>query len=206
MIASTLLVTIGGLLIDKGLGFLKDLLVNLSKEGISEIAEHLVAVTGVDIRNEKALAALTPEQAAEFKEKALNQFQALLEIKLKFTQLSNEATADARRMNILFAKERSFWSIITVANVIGFIWTIFSVIMLPSLVFLKIPTENIRFADTILGFILGTVVSTIINFYFGGSVQDHKNITQHVAATQQPTGQTSFQESSPKLSAKQAFR
>jgi hypothetical protein len=32
-----------------------------------------------------------------------------------------------------------------------------------------IPTDNVRFADTVLGFILATVVATILNFFFGSS-------------------------------------
>jgi len=35
--------------------------------------------------------------------------------------------------------------------------------------FLEIPKENTRFVDTVLGFILGTVVSTIVQFYYGTS-------------------------------------
>ena len=32
-----------------------------------------------------------------------------------------------------------------------------------------IPEDNIRFVDTVLGFVLGTMLSTVINFYFGSS-------------------------------------
>ena len=35
--------------------------------------------------------------------------------------------------------------------------------------FLTIPADNIRFADTVLGFLLGTVIATILNFFFGSS-------------------------------------
>ena len=35
--------------------------------------------------------------------------------------------------------------------------------------FLPVPTPNVRFADTVLGFILGTVLATPIAFYFGSS-------------------------------------
>ena len=33
----------------------------------------------------------------------------------------------------------------------------------------SIPPDNVRFADTVLGFILATVVATILNFFFGSS-------------------------------------
>lgn len=37
--------------------------------------------------------------------------------------------------------------------------------------FLEIPKENVRFADTVLGFLLGTMVATIIAYFFGSSRQ-----------------------------------
>jgi ABC-type nitrate/sulfonate/bicarbonate transport system permease component len=38
-----------------------------------------------------------------------------------------------------------------------------------AITFLPIPKDNIRFADTILGFIIGTVVAAPIGFFFGSS-------------------------------------
>jgi hypothetical protein len=35
--------------------------------------------------------------------------------------------------------------------------------------FLTIPKDNMRIVDTVLGFVLGTLLSTIINFFFGSS-------------------------------------
>lgn len=78
-------------------------------------------------------------------------------------------TADARAMQVaalnqsdIFSKRFTmyltvFWSVAAVAYV-GFI------------TFGVIPDNNVRFADTILGFILGTVVSTVLNFWFGSSI------------------------------------
>ena len=39
---------------------------------------------------------------------------------------------------------------------------------------LEIPKENIRFADTILGFLLGTIISAIIQFFYGSSLGSKK--------------------------------
>ena len=49
-----------------------------------------------------------------------------------------------------------FWSVVGA----GFIFLVF---------FVTIPPENQRFVDTILGFLLGTIVATIINYFFGSS-------------------------------------
>lgn len=50
-------------------------------------------------------------------------------------------------------------------------WSLFSILYIGFITFASIPAPNIRFADTILGFILGTVIATIINFFFGSSKQ-----------------------------------
>jgi hypothetical protein len=54
-------------------------------------------------------------------------------------------------------------------NVLAFVWT-FAAIGYVYLVTVKdIPQQNIRIVDTVLGFILGTIVATIINYFFGSS-------------------------------------
>lgn len=50
-------------------------------------------------------------------------------------------------------------------------WSLFSVLYIGFITFVNIPAPNVRFADTILGFILGTVIATIVNFFFGSSKQ-----------------------------------
>jgi len=48
-------------------------------------------------------------------------------------------------------------------------WSIVATIYIGLITFTTIPQPNLRFADTILGFVLGTVVATIINFFLGSS-------------------------------------
>jgi CDP-diglyceride synthetase len=93
----------------------------------------------------------------------------LAELDLEKLKAEYANTADARDMqkialqqSDLFSKRFTmyltvFWSVAAVAYV-GFI------------TFGVIPDNNVRFADTILGFILGTVVSTVLNFWFGSSI------------------------------------
>lgn len=56
-----------------------------------------------------------------------------------------------------------------VRNTLAAVWTTFAIVYILFITFHDIPENNIRFADTILGFLLGTVVATIINFFFGSS-------------------------------------
>ena len=49
-------------------------------------------------------------------------------------------------------------------------WSIFTCTYIALISVAPIPDKNIRFVDTILGFLLGTVVATIIQFFLGSSV------------------------------------
>lgn len=64
-------------------------------------------------------------------------------------------------MSDKFIKQFPIW--------LAIVWSLASMFYVGFITFGHIPAENVRFADTILGFLLGTVVATIINFYFGSS-------------------------------------
>ena len=93
----------------------------------------------------------------------------LAQIDLETLKTQHANTENARVMQVaalaqsdVFSKRFTmyltiFWSVSAVAYV-GFI------------TFGVIPDKNVRFADTILGFILGTVVATMLNFWFGSSI------------------------------------
>jgi ABC-type nitrate/sulfonate/bicarbonate transport system permease component len=49
------------------------------------------------------------------------------------------------------------------------LWSVFSMGYITIITMTDIPEKNIRFADTVLGFLLGTIVSTIIGYFFGSS-------------------------------------
>lgn len=53
----------------------------------------------------------------------------------------------------------------------GVILTIASLSYIAAITWIPIPPNNIRFADTSLGFVLGTLLATVINFFFGSSMQ-----------------------------------
>jgi hypothetical protein len=51
---------------------------------------------------------------------------------------------------------------------IGF-WSAFAMVIIPCMIFMPIPEANVRFADTILGFMLGTVIASMFAFLLGSS-------------------------------------
>lgn len=75
-------------------------------------------------------------------------------------------------------------------------WTVCAIAYVFAVTFFKINPDSIRFADTTLGFLLGTVMSTIVNFFYGSSrssqhkdevikdaVQQNKSVNQEPIAT-----------------------
>lgn len=49
-------------------------------------------------------------------------------------------------------------------------WSLWSAVMLPFMVFGDIPPDNVRFADTILGFLLATMIGSMFGFLLGSSL------------------------------------
>lgn len=57
-------------------------------------------------------------------------------------------------------------------------WSIASITYVGSITFVNIPDSNVRFADTTLGFILGTLVATMFAYFFGSTRgSENKNTT-----------------------------
>jgi hypothetical protein len=133
-----------------GLGLLGDA---ITKKGTQYVEDKL----GIDLSQEP-----TPETVAAWK-LAVQEHEREL-VRMAYGDLANARNmqVEALRQDDSFAKRfiyifATFWSIFA-AGYIGFI------------TFGTIPADNQRFADTILGFLLGTVVATILQFFFGSSM------------------------------------
>lgn len=102
-------------------------------------------------------------------EESLRQFTiASREQELRSNQMYLQDTDSARKMQVaalgqddVFSKRFIYYFAI--------FWSVVSCTYIGAITFGTIPTANTRFADTILGFILGTLVATIIQFFFGSS-------------------------------------
>lgn len=118
---------------------------------------------------------VSDEKLAELRQLEMDHEVKLLELNVKREELAIEAeklayadTANARHMQEVallqadvFAKRFIYWFAI--------FWSAASCLYIGFVTFGNIPANNVRFADTILGFILGTLVATIIQFFFGSS-------------------------------------
>lgn len=54
-------------------------------------------------------------------------------------------------------------------------WSLFSMVFFLAVTFGDVPTANVRVVDTILGFVLGTAIASIFNFFFGTTVGSQRN-------------------------------
>jgi len=121
-------------------------------QGLDAVSEKL----GFSLRTD-----MSKEELSALKERAMQHEEFM-------TEQANKNTADARAMNAAAMQSDDrlvrrftvyltiFWSLVGSAYIF---WITFGVI----------PPDNTRFADTVLGFLLGTVVATMLNFWLGSS-------------------------------------
>jgi hypothetical protein len=98
------------------------------------------------------------------------------EVALKLAQIDLDKikadyanTADARAMQVTALNQSDVFSKRFTMYLTTF-WSVAAAIYIGFITFSVIPDKNIRFADTILGFVLGTVLATMLNFWFGSSI------------------------------------
>jgi len=140
---------------------------NLISNGLPKVADAVLD-KGVEAVEQKLGLKLkpegeaTPEDNAKLKEAAMKHEEFMAEIDLKNMQGARDMQLKAmesddplvRRFVYYFI---AFWSVLA-ATYIGFI------------TFYDIPDDNVRFADTILGFVLGTMVASMFQFLLGSSI------------------------------------
>ena len=63
-------------------------------------------------------------------------------------------------------------------NKLAIFYSFVSVVYLFCVTFITIPKDNHRVVDTVLGFLIGTLVATIVNYYFGDSQTSSKTNEQ----------------------------
>jgi hypothetical protein len=141
-----LLATLAG----NGMGIVADA---ITKKGKDYVEDKL----GIDLSQEPS-----PEVLAQWQEAARAHEKELVSMVFEDRANARAMQAAALQQSDLFSKRfvyyfAWFWAVIA-STYVGFI------------TFGDIPEANVRFADTILGFILGTVIATIVQFFFGSSL------------------------------------
>ena len=71
------------------------------------------------------------------------------------------------------------------SKILAVLWSLFTFAYLFAITFTTLPEANIRFVDTALGFLLGTVVSSIVGFYYDSGI-DTNTINQEKESNDNP--------------------
>lgn len=82
--------------------------------------------------------------------------------------LSSKRHLSPETLSDLIQREKHT-SLMFFRQITGSILIAISLLYVIALTWFPVPTNNVRFADTSLGFLLGTVIATVINFFFGNS-------------------------------------
>lgn len=121
-------------------------------KGIDYVQEKM----GIELKPD-----MTPEEIKVLQESAQRHEEFKIEQAHKNTDSARNMQNTAANQDDLFTKRFTLY--------LASFWSLAAVVYIAFITFGYIPEANVRFADTILGFILGTIVATIINFFFGSS-------------------------------------
>ncbi len=160
------------------LPLLAPILTQLAGAGLQKVADSVLE-QGLDHVEEKLGIKLEPNEngvlddskLAEIQMAAMKHAEFMAELDLKNTQ-------DAREMQEK-AMENADPLVRRFVYMFAAYWSVFATGYIVLITIAEIPEKNIRFVDVVLGFILGTVVATILNFFFGSS-QSSKDKTKEL--------------------------
>jgi hypothetical protein len=160
------------------LPLLAPILTQLAGAGLQKVAdsvldkglEHVEEKLGIKLEpNENGV--LDDSKLAEIQMAAMKHAEFMAELDFKNTQ-------DARQMQEK-AMENGDPVVRRFVYMFATYWSVFATGYIVLITIAEIPEKNIRFVDVVLGFILGTVVATILNFFFGSS-QSSKEKTKEL--------------------------
>jgi len=169
--------TIAPALAQRGLDLLSGVFRGALDKGTQEVADLIEAQTGIDI-NDAADNKLTDDQWARLKDFELQNQAQLLSFRqqadatdLELERLGNADRTNARDFQIkaldsddVFARRFVYWYAWGV-TILTFIF-----IFCAAFVFdLESKTHAARIVDTVVGFLLGTTLSAVIQYFYGSS-------------------------------------
>jgi uncharacterized membrane protein YwzB len=143
-------------LISNGLPKVADAVI---EKGVDYVQDKL----GVELKPE---CEMKPEDVQRLKEAAMKHEEFMAENDLKNMQGAREMQLKAMDSDDPLVRRFVYYFI-------GF-WSILSAVYIGFITFGDIPEANIRFADTILGFVLGTMVASMFQFLLGSSLGSRK--------------------------------
>ena len=138
----------------------------LISNGLPKVADAVME-KGVDYVQGKLGVELKPEgqmsqeDVSKLKEAAMKHEEFMAELDEKSRQRATDMQMQAMKSGEPLVRRFVYFFI-------GF-WSIFAAAFIPSLIWLDIPDQNMRFADTIVGYVMGSVVTSMFAFLLGSS-------------------------------------
>lgn len=126
--------------------------------GVGEVVKTVGDVAGQFITTDKERLAAE----AEFESLGIRREEAYL----KDTQDARHMQVAALQQDDLFSKRFVYWFAIG--------WSLFAMGFMSVVTLCVIPEQNLRMVDTILGFLLGTAIAGIFNFFLGTTYRSQK--------------------------------
>ena len=140
---------------------------NLISNGMHKVADQVIE-KGVDAVQEKLGIELkpegqaTPEYNAKLQAEAMKHEEFMAEMDLKNMQGAREMQLQAMQSDDPLVRRFVYYFVT--------FWSVLSAGYIGAITFAFIPEQNVRFADTILGFVLGTMVASMFQFLLGSSL------------------------------------
>ena len=137
----------------------------MTENEANDIIESAIRETQIDIKASDIWSSLTPAQIDELQKFETNHRTYLLSI------IENKYEADSMMLKKVNEqdKDSSFRRKLAVGMLI------YSCVFLCMIVWVPIPEPQNRYVDYILGFLTGTVVTTVINYFYGTSSKTEKH-------------------------------
>lgn len=149
----------------------------LGNAALTKGKDWLEKETGVDLTTKPTL---SNEDMIKLRKFEMDHEEELIKLKQEDNKLEVavekmylEDTANARGMQTaalgqsdVFSKRFLYYFSIA--------WSLFAGLYIFFITFAEIPESNVRFADTILGFLLGSVIAVMFQFFYGSSRSSHQ--------------------------------
>jgi len=148
------------------LPFVASIVSNLISNGMHKVADAVIE-KGVDAVQDKLGIELKPEGQAtpEYNEKlkaeAMKHEEFMAELDEKSRQRATDMQMAAMKSDDPLVRRFIYYFIA--------VWSAFAIVFIPSLIWAPIPDSGQRYADTILGYVMGTIVTSMFAFLLGSS-------------------------------------
>lgn len=138
----------------------------LISNGLPKVADAVME-KGVDYVQQKMGIELKPEHEATKDDYAKLQVEAMKHEEF-MAELDEKSRQRATDMQLKAMESDDPLVRRFIYFFIGF-WSIFAAAFIPSLIWVPIGESNMRFADTVLGYVMGTMVTSMFAFLLGSS-------------------------------------